>query len=144
MLKFKVQDDEAAKLQKLIKRNSETVSQWAERGMPAKCINIQQWEVEQLRLCNQNLNEGENQHPSIIKDIRLISFPQLRILNLSQNKIESVEGVPRMWMPRLQELYICTFFVNAGENRITRVKDLRKSSLHLKKLSLCNNWVTFS
>ena len=52
MIKFRVQNQQATQLQKEIHKNSETVSQWVERAMPTACTNIQEWGVQQLRLCN--------------------------------------------------------------------------------------------
>ena len=45
MIKFEVQNSQAAELQQEIKEKIETVSKWVERGMPTACANIQKWEV---------------------------------------------------------------------------------------------------
>ena len=47
-------------------------------------------------------NIGTGANPEIIKDISTIKFNELLALNLSQNNIESIEGLCRLEMPTLK------------------------------------------
>ena len=46
----------------------------------------------------------------MIKEINHILFPQMTYLSLSGNKIESIEGISRIYMPQLEELGMSIIF----------------------------------
>ena len=64
---------------------------------------------------------GNNQHQSILKDIETISLPNLKVLLLYSNEIESVEAIHRIHMPSLQEL-------NLINNKLVCIKGFRKAN----------------
>ena len=50
----------------------------------------------------------ENKSLTIIKEIREVMFPHLVYLNFHMNIIESVEGLNRVHLPALKQLWIST------------------------------------
>ena len=60
------------------------------------------------------IDEGDNQHPTILKDILHIKFPGLKLLNLGNNSIASIEGINLLMMPALEKLYLCKDFIIKG------------------------------
>ena len=54
-----------------------------------------------------DVDEGNNNHPAILKDILHTRFPCLKVLSLGKNSISSIEGVEGLMMPGLIELYLC-------------------------------------
>ena len=71
-------------------------------------------------------NSGEGYNEFIIKDIHHITFPSLRILNLGQNNLESIETFHRIEIPCLKSLYLCNYGVYKGKNNISTIRDLVK------------------
>ena len=84
-----------------------------------------------------NFDVGKNHHASIVADILHIKFTDLLILNLGMNKIETVENLPRLMMPKLEEIYLCKNLLKKGGNHITKIKSLRRFTDNLKEFSLC-------
>ena len=68
------------------------------------------------------------EHLSILREVPQLSFPYLREISLPSNQFESVEILTRVHMPLLEFLYMRTFLDDEGENRISRIKELRKVS----------------
>ena len=61
------------------------------------------------------IDEGDNHHPTILKEIRHIKFPSLKLLNLGKNSIASIEGIESLIMPQLEELYLCKNVIMKGK-----------------------------
>ena len=49
-----------------------------------------------------------NERSTVLKDIVHINFTNLTYLQLGGNQIESIEGLPRVQMPHIQHLFLCT------------------------------------
>ena len=60
------------------------------------------------------IDEGNNRHPTILKEIRHIQFASLKLLNLGNNRIASIEGIESLMMPQLEELYLCKNVITKG------------------------------
>ena len=65
---------------------------------------ISEWQVENLSIGNRLTNTGFIQDPRIIKEIQDIHFSHLTSLFLVKDRIESIEGMNRIWMPMLKNL----------------------------------------
>ena len=50
----------------------------------------------------------DNNRPAIVKDISLVSFPNLRILIMSKNNIYNIESLARLHAPVLDDLHLGT------------------------------------
>ena len=61
------------------------------------------------------IDEGYNEHPTILKDILHIEFHRLTSLNLGNNNIVSIECVELLRMPNLKELLLCKHHITKGE-----------------------------
>ena len=55
------------------------------------------WEVE------------ANKHSTILHEIYCLKLPSLKVLDLSINKIESIECIYRLQIPQVKELYFCSY-----------------------------------
>ena len=55
------------------------------------------------------LNLDDNKHPQILKDIKLIRFPNLRFFRPTGNEISSIEGIYKLDMPSLEEIFLSMF-----------------------------------
>ena len=42
-----------------------------------------------------------------VNDIRDIFFPNMKIISVENNNIESIEGFHRTWMPKIFRIYLC-------------------------------------
>ena len=62
------------------------------------------WRIDSLRIASQ-LNQS-----SLLHKLSSCSLPQLKTLQLEQQRIESVEGLARMEMPRLEYMRLSTCF----------------------------------
>ena len=51
-------------------------------------------------------NSDEINHPQILKEISHISFPNLKYLVLIFNKISSIEGICKVYIPSLEQIYL--------------------------------------
>lgn len=71
-------------------------------------------------------------HPSILKEIGHIDFADLQYLKISGNGLESIEGINRIWMPVLKELWMHHELSDKQKkNFITSIDSLRKANLPL-------------
>lgn len=50
-----------------------------------------------------------NKHKAILHEIYSLRLPSLRVLDLSTNKIESIEYIHRLEIPLVKELYFCSY-----------------------------------
>ena len=66
------------------------------------------------------------EHLSILREVPQLSFPYLQEISFPSNQFESVETLTRVDM-LLESLYMRTFRGDAVGNRISRIKELRKS-----------------
>ena len=57
-------------------------------------------------------NLGNNQRATLMKEIAHIRFSHLTKLELYGNEIESIEGVGRVSLPHLQNLFLSTSLVS--------------------------------
>lgn len=55
-----------------------------------------------------------------------VRWPNLKILKISNNRIESVELIVQLFCPHLQFLDLCMFLIQLANNRITTLFSLRK------------------
>jgi hypothetical protein len=82
-------------------------------------------------------NEDYNQRVTAVREITHIHFTALIFLDLGGNAIESIEGLPRVQMPHICRLYLCTHGNNIDDNQITSVRALRKADwLALQQLEI--------
>ena len=80
-----------------------------------------------------------NEEPYILRDIAHIHFPKLKSLSLSDNRIHSIEGLCRIRMPFLNELYLSPSSHYTGYNNINIIKELRKSSFKVRLISISSH-----
>ena len=73
-------------------------------------------------------------HPLLLKTISTIKFPNLTVMNLYENKIETIEGIHRTEMPILKQLYISYYRNKIDYNNLFSIEDLRKGNWFLKKI----------
>ena len=101
---------------------------WTQLNMPEVCPFIIEWKAVRLIIyCNL--------HKSILKEIAEIHFSKLTFLNGSDNNIESVEAINRIYMPQFLSLTI-------DNNKIINIKSIRKMKCpFLTALDLWNNAV---
>ena len=82
--------------------------------------HIKEWKITELHLGTVALIAGENKHPRILREISEIRFPNLEIISLLANDLESVEGLSRVYMPNLKSL-------GFSKNNICCIREFRKS-----------------
>ena len=63
------------------------------------------------------VEDGKN--PKVLKSIEHIGFPNLKLMCLYRNNLESIEGLNQINMPLMESLGV-------GQNNIISIKDLRK------------------
>ena len=61
-----------------------------------------------------------NKCPTIVKEVMEVIFPHLFLLKLSGNEIESIEGLNRIYMPALEQLWIGTSTIMESKIRSAR------------------------
>ena len=62
---------------------------------------------------------------------------------MGRSKLESIEGLERMWMPTVEEIFICRPVLTTGENKIINFKTLRKCCLfEITKFSFSSHPLT--
>ena len=64
----------------------------------------------------------------MVKEIAHIHFTALTQLVLGGNRIESVEGLARVRMTHIKDMFLCTSSHNIGYNNITSVRVIRKAA----------------
>ena len=74
--------------------------------MPAVCQLIREWKLSRIE-AGTFLSIKRTTTSAILKDILDIGFCHLRLLNLGNNYIVSIEGMDSLMMPELEELYLC-------------------------------------
>ena len=82
--------------------------------------------------------DSDNQtEPNILKDIKQIKFVKLVRIEISRNNICTIEGLHRILMPELKEIFLSNYdFIIVG-NRINQITDLVKTKWsHLNMLSM--------
>ena len=52
-------------------------------------------------------DKDDNDGATIVKEISHISFTALTTLHLAYNQVESIEGLPRVSMPQIEQLKLC-------------------------------------
>ena len=73
---------------------------WNNHRMDEVCPLIKEWKVEWLYLSKYVWYEVSIESPPmILRIIKEVRFPNLKIIFLSQNKIESVEGLNKINLP---------------------------------------------
>ena len=78
------------------------------------CTLISEWRLGTLKISNQKNNIADT-HSFTLRVISEIKFPNLKEIRLFDNKMETIEGLHRISMPALQDLYIST---DNGINRL--------------------------
>ena len=73
-------------------------------------------------------NVDDNHRATIIKEIAHIHFTALTHLFLRGNRIESVEGLTRVQIPRIKIMFLCKKSDNIDNNNITSVGVIRKAA----------------
>jgi hypothetical protein len=73
-------------------------------------------------------NEDDNDRAIMVKEIAHIHFTALTWLQLTGNKIESIEGLARVQMAHIEMLSLGTHTNNTGNNSITSVGVMRKAA----------------
>ena len=69
-----------------------------------------------------------------------VAFPDLMVIRLRENYIESIEGFHRTQIPKLRELWISRCAIDEDYNYLSSVKDFRKANFpHLSKIGFRNN-----
>ena len=63
------------------------------------------------------------------QDIKNIDFPILRYLYLSYNQIETIEGISRVNLPALEEIYLSKYDNTEGFNKINKINSIRKTHM---------------
>ena len=58
--------------------------------------------------------------------MKMIQYPNLLVLDLTQNRIKSIEGLNRIFMPALLALKLSNFFLHKGKNDLCFIKDFKK------------------
>ena len=79
---------------------------WIRHNMKEVCPFIKWWDVKLLELSKHSFYVGQNKHPTILIEIKEVMFNRLIGINLEGNKIESVEGLNRIRMPKIKKLWI--------------------------------------
>jgi hypothetical protein len=75
--------------------------EWNEDTNMEAIRNMKKWNVEELKLCKLCTSLVRNFRVELLKDISHISFLKLTKLSISDNGIESVEGIPNIYMPTI-------------------------------------------
>ena len=68
-----------------------------------------------------------NERATVVKEIAHINFTALTQLDLVGNKIKSIEGLPRVGMPHITILNLCTWDDSIANNSITSVSGIKKA-----------------
>ena len=71
---------------------------------------------------------GEKKGATILKDISEIRFPHLRVISITRNNISTIEGLNRIFLPELKDIFLSTNFVRKVGNKIHRITDLMKTN----------------
>ena len=85
------------------------------------CAFISEWKIEELWA-------SSNQISTTLQEISTIKFPKLKKLSFSFNKINSIEGINKIYMPVLEQIYLSTNLLKEDNNEITFVTDLKKEN----------------
>ena len=64
--------------------------------------------MRDFSLCTYDPTSDRNEQPTILHQIEHIKFPALKWISISNNRLVSVENLPRIWMPHLEGFYIST------------------------------------
>ena len=81
-----------------------------------------------LRQVKVGLYSGDNKKcPKMIKDISEVKFPYLYEISLSGNNIESIEGLSRIDMPLISQVYLSKNRLEKGNNEISQMTNVRKA-----------------
>ena len=75
--------------------------EWNEDTNMEAIRNMKKWSVKELKLCKLCVSLVRNFRVELLKDISHISFSKLTELSLSDNGIESVEGIQNIYMPAI-------------------------------------------
>ena len=86
-------------------------------------------------------NAGNNNRPTLVKEIAQIHFTTLVSLNLAGNKIESIEGLAGVQIAQIKKLYLCKFDDSIGDNSITSVGDEEGCMAALQVLLIGEEWI---
>ena len=81
---------------------------WNYHEMDKVCPLIKNWKAKMLELRKYSFYLGLNESPTILQSIREVRFPELTLINVQGNNIESVEGISRIHFPKLTGLWIST------------------------------------
>ena len=81
---------------------------WKRHNMDEVCPLIKEWRTTNLKLCKYACDLDENSLPKILRQIKEVKFPNLQDIFLIGNLIESVEGLNRIHLPKLENLFIST------------------------------------
>ena len=73
------------------------------------CPLIKEWKTETLNLSKRVLESEWNHFPTILREIKEVRFPDLKQICLSKNSLESVEGLNKIRLPKLEKFWISTF-----------------------------------
>ena len=68
----------------------------------------------------------QNYHPQIIVDLQPVRLPQLKLISLRYNSLLSIEGLHRLYMPRLETLKLSKSTFITDSNLIVCFEDLNK------------------
>ena len=59
-------------------------------------------------------NVDVNYRATLVEEIAHIHFSDLTWLDLAGNNIESIEGLPRVYMAQMKEMFLRTYVVTKG------------------------------
>ena len=104
-------EEVASVIHEIINKESVYVSheRWKEQNMKRVCPLIKEWRSNELNFRISTFDLDLNKSPKILQEIKKIKFPNLKMMNLRANKIQSLEGFHQIRLSRLQRLYIGTF-----------------------------------
>ena len=109
--------------------------------MPKICTLIKEWRISELwATCYSFLHSDISDGSFIPRQIEEIYFPNLKVLSIIHNKIESIEGFHRTQLPVLERAYLGKNSLDEGYNHICFAADFKKENwFKLKTLAISSN-----
>ena len=90
------------------------------------CPFVKAWKSEQIYAGMNFLPQDFNDHPTIIQEIKNVDFPNLKVIYLTSNQIESLEGLNRIHIPLLMKLNLSKYGKYEGQNFISSIAEFKK------------------
>ena len=99
---------------------------WAVDGRSSPSAEADHWMESEKPFHKYIIDEAEcNGRVAVVRDIAHMNFPLLTVLHLDRNQIESIEGLPYVYMPQIKSLLLGRYGGNIGGNNITSVRVVR-------------------